>query len=79
MFNEKNIFKKQQKFKTYYHDMYIEEINKIVLSSNDNKRVQTFNKFTTFPRETILIIMLVKIELNILEIGDIFQIIHTEY
>ena len=29
--------------------MYTEEINKVVLSSNDNKRIQTFDKVTTFP------------------------------
>ena len=52
LFNEKNTFKKQQRFKSYYHDMYTEEINKVALSSNDNKRVQTFNRVTTFPHRT---------------------------
>ena len=52
LFNEKTIFKKQQRFKSYYHDMYTEEINKVVLSSNDNKRVETFNRITTLPHET---------------------------
>ena len=28
LFNEKTIFKKQQRFKTYYHNMYTEKINK---------------------------------------------------
>ena len=32
--------------------MYTEEINKVALSSNDNKRVQTFNRVTTFPHRT---------------------------
>ena len=50
--NEKNIFKKRQRFKSYYHDMYTEEINKVALSSNDNKRIQTFDKARTFPQET---------------------------
>ena len=31
--------------------MYTEEINKVALSSNDNKRIQTFDKVTTFPQE----------------------------
>ena len=44
LFNEKTIFKKQQKFKSYYHDVYTEEINKVALSSNDNKRIQVFDK-----------------------------------
>ena len=29
--------------------MYTEEVNKIALSSNDDKRIQTFDKVTTFP------------------------------
>ena len=32
--------------------MYLEEINKVALSSNDNKRVQTFTRVTTFPKRT---------------------------
>ena len=52
LFNEKTIFKKQQRFKNYYHDVFTEEINKVALSINDNKRIQTFDKATTFPQET---------------------------
>ena len=29
--------------------VYIEQINKIALSSNDDKRLQTFDKITTYP------------------------------
>ena len=29
--------------------MYTEEVNKIVLSSNDDKRIQTYDKITTYP------------------------------
>ena len=29
--------------------MYTEEISKIALSSDDDKRLQTFNKVTTYP------------------------------
>ena len=32
--------------------MYTEEINKVALSSNDNKRIQTFDQVTIFPQET---------------------------
>ena len=32
--------------------MYTEEVNKIALSSNDDKRIQTFDKVTTFPYGT---------------------------
>ena len=52
LINENTIFKRPQRFKSYYHDMYTEEINKVALSSNDNKRIQTFDKVTTFPKET---------------------------
>ena len=31
--------------------MYTEEVNKIALSSNDNKRLQTFDRVTTYPYE----------------------------
>ena len=52
LFNEKTIFNKQQRFKSYHHDVNTEEINKVALSSNDNKRIQTFDMVTTFPQET---------------------------
>ena len=32
--------------------MYTEEINKIVISSNDDKRLQIFNRITTYPYGT---------------------------
>ena len=32
--------------------MYIKEVNKIVLSSNDDKRIQTFDRVTTYPYGT---------------------------
>ena len=32
--------------------MYTEEVNKIALNSNDNKRLQTFDRITTYPYGT---------------------------
>ena len=32
--------------------MYTEEVNKIALSSNDDKRIQTFDRVTTYPYGT---------------------------
>ena len=32
--------------------MYTEEVNKIALSSNDDKRLQTFDRVTTYPYRT---------------------------
>ena len=48
MFSGENILKSQQIFKSDYHEVYTEEVNKIVLSSNDDKRLQTFDKITTY-------------------------------
>ena len=46
------IFRPQKRFKSYNHDVYTEEVNKIVLSSNDDKRMQTFDRITTYPYGT---------------------------
>ena len=51
-FNNKTILKSQQRFKSDYHNVYTEQINKIALSSNDDKRLQTFDKITTYPYGT---------------------------
>ena len=32
--------------------MYTEEVNKIAFSSNDDKRIQTVDKVTTYPYDT---------------------------
>ena len=50
--NDKIISKSQQRFKSDHHEVYIEEINKIALSSNDDKRLKTFDKITTYPYGT---------------------------
>ena len=52
LFNDEIIRKSQLRFKSDCHDDYIEEINKIALSSNDEKRVQTFDKISTYPYGT---------------------------
>ena len=49
LFNDKIILQSQQRFKSDRHNVYTEEINKIALSSNDDKRLQTFDKITTYP------------------------------
>ena len=49
LFNDKSILKSQQRFKSDRHGDYTEEVNKIALSSNDNKRLQAFDRVTTFP------------------------------
>ena len=52
LFNDKTILKSQLRFKSNHHDVYTEEVNKIALSSNDNKRLQTFDSVTTYPYGT---------------------------
>ena len=52
LFNDKIILKSQQRFKSDHHKVYTEEVNKIALSSNDDKRLQTFDKVTTYPYGT---------------------------
>ena len=49
-FNEKIILKSQQRFKSDYHEVYTEEVNKIALSSDDDKRLQSFDRITTYPQ-----------------------------
>ena len=49
LFNNKTILKSQQRFKSDHHKVYTEEVDKIALSSNDDKRIQTFEKIETYP------------------------------
>ena len=51
LFNNKNVYRSQQRFKNYNH-VYTEEVNKIALSSNNDKRLQTFDRITTYPYGT---------------------------
>ena len=52
LLNDKVILKSQQRFKSDHHKVYTEENNKIALSSNDGKRLQTYDKITTYPYGT---------------------------
>ena len=52
LFNDKTMLKSQQRFKSDCHNVYTEQINKIALSSNDDKRLQIFDKITTYPYGT---------------------------
>ena len=49
LFNDKIILKSQQIFRSDHHNVCTVEINKIALSRNDNKRLQTFDKVTRYP------------------------------
>ena len=52
LLNNEIILKSQQRFKSERHDLYTEEINKIALSSNDDKRLKTFNRITSYHYKT---------------------------
>ena len=52
LFNNKIILKSQQRFRSDHHKVSTEEVNKIVLSSNDDKRLQTFDETETYPYGT---------------------------
>ena len=86
LLNDEIMLKSQQSERL---NAYTEEIKKIALSSNDDKRLQTYDKITSYPfgksagkvniKRLILIIILMKIKQNIIQSGHIFLIIHTEY
>ena len=52
LFDNKNVYKSQHRFKSYNHDVYTEEVNKTALSSNDDKRLQTHDRIKTYPDGT---------------------------
>ena len=52
MFDNKTILKSQQRFKSDHYEVYKNEANKIALSSNDEKRLQTLDRITTYPHGT---------------------------
>ena len=52
LLNNEIILKSQQRFKRQRHIVYTEEINKITLNSNDDKRLQTYDRITSYPYGT---------------------------
>ena len=49
LLNGEVILKSQQRFISKGHDVYTENINKIALSSNDDKRIVSLDKITSYP------------------------------
>ena len=43
------ILKSQQRFRSKGHDVYTENINKIALSNNDDKRIVSLDKIMSYP------------------------------
>ena len=49
LLNDEVIFKSQQRFISKGHDVYTENINKIALSNDDDKRIVSSDKITSYP------------------------------
>ena len=52
LFKNNTILRSQLRFKSDLHIVYTEKVNKIAISSNDDKRLQTYDKITTYPYGT---------------------------
>ena len=48
LIKNRRILKTKQRFKAERHNVFTEEINKIALSSNDDKRIQSINSIETY-------------------------------
>ena len=51
-FNDKTILRSQLRFKSDRHNVYTKEVNKIALNNKEDKRLQTFDRVTTYPYGT---------------------------
>ena len=49
VFENKTILRSQLRFKSDHHIVNTEEVNKTAIRSDDDKRLQTFDKITTYP------------------------------
>ena len=58
LFDNKTVYRSQERFKSYYHDVYTEELNKTALNSDDDKRLQTPDSITTYPYGTSEMMMI---------------------
>ena len=52
LFNNKTVMRSQLRSKSDHDNVYTEEVNKIALNSNGDKRIQTFDGITTYPYGT---------------------------
>ena len=54
LLNGETILKSQQRFISNKHDLYTENVNKIALSNNNDKRIVLSNKITSYPYGYVL-------------------------
>ena len=52
LYNGTVILRSQQRFKSDHHKLYTEEVNKVALSSSDDKRLQVFDRIASFSHRT---------------------------
>ena len=52
LFHSNPVMRSQEVFIRQFYDVYTLRVNKIALSSNDDKRLQTYDKITTYPYGT---------------------------
>ena len=57
LFGEKTIMRDQIRFKSDCHNIYTVKVNKVALRNRDNKRLQDYDKVTTYPIGTNLYIV----------------------
>ena len=49
LLNDQVILKSQQRFISNKHDVYTEDVNKIALSNDDDKRIVSLDKISSYP------------------------------
>ena len=49
LFDNNPVLRSQEVSKSEFHDVYTLKINKVALSGNNDKRLQTYDKITTYP------------------------------
>ena len=54
LLNDDVMLKPQKRFISKKHDVYTENTNKIALSNNDDKRIVSLNKITSYPYGYVL-------------------------
>ena len=64
LFNDEVIIRSQKRFRSDHHRVYTEELKKIAVSSNDDKRIETYDKITTYPYGTNIYIRYVRMKCN---------------
>ena len=79
MFNDTIILRSQQRFKSFNHEIYTEEVNKVALSSDGDKGLQTFNRIQQYPYITSPNIVWENERLMLCEAEEKFKILEEKF